>query len=201
MTAPVTEPKPKNWLQRAWSPEPTLGHLIFDFAFGVVAPLLCLYFDPGLFRSNDPCFGPLLGGTGPFVYVAIGSGTFLLAIWLIANRWITKGRSLFAGAFLGGTIFAFLLGLAMLPFSLIGLLLFGLGALGVMPFLVALVYWRNARMAWSEVGAVNNTLRFALAIAGFVFVFGLPTLTTQYAPGIFSGIVFSNTRPCPASSD
>lgn len=142
-----------------------------------------------------------MGGTGPFVYVAIGSGTFLLAIWLIANRWITKGRTLFAGAFLGGTIFAFLLGLAMLPFSLIGLLLFGLGALGFMPFLVALVYWRNARMAWAEVETGNSALRLTLVILGFVFVLGQPTLTSRYAPGLFSGIAFENTRSCPASTD
>jgi hypothetical protein len=201
MSAPIDQPKPKNWWQRLWSPEPTISQSIFDFIFGVVAPLLCLYFDPGVFRSGDPCFGPLLGWAAPFVYLAIGLGVSLLTFWLIANHWIVRGRSLFVGVFLGGAIFAFITGLVLIPFSLFGIIIYGLGCLGFIPFLVAIVYWRNAHMALSGEGITNPWIRLTLAVLGLALVFALPGLTARYAPNIVSWAVVENREPCPTYND
>src|SRR5262249_33418819 len=124
------------------TPRPTAGRLAFDIAFGIALPLVCLYFDPVVFRPSilgKPLLAPYLVVGG----VAIGLGLLSLSTWLLF-RW---PPAFLTGLLAGGTIFAGLLGLVLLPLSLIGLAL-GIGFLGFSPFVTAFVFWRNAVRAY-----------------------------------------------------
>ncbi len=119
--------------------------MIFDATFGVVAPLLCLIFDPIVFHGGfiGP---PLYGQFRIYAYVTIFIEITALLVWLVGGRTPQRARVL-GGVLLAGALFSLVVGLALLPYSLIGLLFAGLGLLGFMPFLTAFLYLRNGRRA------------------------------------------------------
>ncbi len=123
------------------APRITVGQIAFDFAFGIALPVICLYFDPIVFHAT---FGePLLGRHAVVAGIAIGLGLLSLSAWMLI-RW---PPAFMAGLLAGGAIFATLLGLVLLPFSLIGLFAC-IGVLGFSPFVTAFVLWRNAVRAY-----------------------------------------------------
>jgi hypothetical protein len=189
------QPKRKNWWQRLWSPELTLDHAGFDFVVGVFLPLLCLWFDPVVFRSGGACVGTVLGDYAPFAYTAIGLGMLTLTTWLIANRWITKVRAFFAGIFVTGFLFALLIGVVLIPWSLLGLIIYCLGALGLFPFVTAMVYWRNAKIAWRE-ASEPTWLRIALLILGAVAVVGIASFVQSFALTIMPWAIVGPIPSC-----
>ena len=130
--------------------------------------MICLYFDPIVFR---PLFveSALLGGYFTAASVAIGLGFFSLSGWMLVRR----PSALWAGLLAGGAAFAALLGLFLLPFSLLGLTMF-IGVLGFTPFVTAFVFWRNAVRAYRgtrQSGAETPAL--ALAALGLLFSGGV----------------------------
>jgi hypothetical protein len=75
-----------------------------------------------------------------------------------------------------GGVFCVMVGLVLVPFSLMGLLIYGIGILGSAPFLTALVYLRNSSRAL-RAGKVATGFGGALIpAAGIVLVAGLPLL-------------------------
>lgn len=131
----------------------------------VVVPVLMVAFDPTVFRRTTFAFGPAIYGVfRPFSYVAIAIGVLAMTMLLITGR----GRALSAGMFAGGALFALALGLALLPFSLLGSLLLGLGLLGLTPFLTSLVLARWAYTTFHAATASSRAVLFALGL--FVFV-------------------------------
>jgi hypothetical protein len=126
--------------------KPTIAQNLFDVAFGILLPLVCLYFDPIVFRTE---FGrPLVGNFGLVGHTAIAIGILTLAAWLVTRRL----PALFCGALAGGAIFSFLLGLVILPSSLIGIIFWGMGLLGLTPFATAFVFARNSIRAHRHSG-------------------------------------------------
>jgi membrane protease YdiL (CAAX protease family) len=79
----------------------------------------------------------------------------------------------------------------LLPFSAIGLLAFGLGLLGFIPFVTALVYLRNARQAWRQARAQHMAWplagRLALAVAGLAVTVLLPAIAQSQAAWLLPG--------------
>jgi hypothetical protein len=110
---------------------------------GVALPLLCLTFDPFVFRSM---FGssPLLGRVWLLAHLIMGSAMLALFFWISVRR----APGLSAGVMALGAVFSFCLGVALLPFSMFGLVAV-VGILGLLPFLTTLVYWRNASAAFA----------------------------------------------------
>jgi hypothetical protein len=96
---------------------------------------------------------------------------------------LTAGR---AKAFIGGLMmaaaaFGALLGLAMLPFSLLGILFFGVGLLGLSPFVSAAVFAAYALRALEE-GVGRHRLLHAIAGAlSFVVICGGTQLAASHA--------------------
>jgi hypothetical protein len=145
----------------------TVWQTAFDVAFGIVGPILCVVFDPGVLRPDGWEFFEPLQQVRLFVYLVIGLGIAALSYFLVTR----KSSWILAGAMYGAAVFAFFLGVVMLPMSALGLL-FVIGIFGFTPFVSAFVMWRNARRCReSAVGSGNAWLTGAL---GFLLILGVP---------------------------
>jgi hypothetical protein len=132
--------------RRQFAERETRSQLVFDATFGVVAPLLCVIFDPIVFRSGLYGTGPVLGNVRVFAYAIIFIEIGALLAWHFGPRDVLRARIL-GGVMLAGALFSFVVGIVILPLSLIGLLLAGIGLFGFTPFLTAFIYLRNHRRA------------------------------------------------------
>lgn len=160
------------WRRQFASP-PTRRQLAFDVAAGIVLPIICLAFDPVVFRGGAP--GPLLGGYRAFSYVAIGFGVSALALWLWLKRWTAPLSGVIGGALAAGALFSFGVGVVILPLSLIGLFLL-IGALGFSPFLTSFVFLRNALRALAHARLRVTTAQLVvLALLGAAVAIGGPS--------------------------
>jgi len=146
MDIEIYKKKPTFW-SRQFGPDFTPYQIIFDFLAGIVVPILCLAFDPYIFTGNDWGLGTsILAPFRVFAYLGIGIGTLTLAIWLIFGSRLEKWHGFFAGILLFGALFAFILGIVMLPLSLLGIIV-GIGVLGFTPFFTGLAFLRNGYRA------------------------------------------------------
>jgi hypothetical protein len=167
------EPKVSFW-KRQIDEHVTTRQIVFDTLFGIVIPVLCLVFDPFIFKGG--IFGaPILLDYGVFANITIGLGVILLGVWLfLKDRLPFAAISLFTGIFFLGGILAFLLGIILLPFSILGLVFYLLGLLGFSPFLTSYVFYRNGRRALNQIRQTDNKKTIArLITVGIVVLLGL----------------------------
>jgi hypothetical protein len=151
--------------------ETTSRQIIFDIVFGILVPIICLIFDPIVFRGHISTY---LVSINLFAYSSVGLGIFTLSIWLLFKTESTIINSLIAGALLTGALLAFVLGIAILPYSLLGLYLI-IGIFGFTPFLTAFVFLRNGIKAIRKIQPIKNKFFFLGSMfIGIVLVFGLP---------------------------
>jgi len=164
--------------QRQFSPNATSPQLYFDIGLGIILPLLCIIIDPFVFRYNSLATSPL-SKYRIFAYLAIALGIITLSCWLAFNARVgAKWHGFFAGILLFGAVFAFAGGLVLLPFSLLGLLLAGIGLFGFTPFLTGFVYLRNGFRALKhkeQLQTVRDARFFiGLMILGLALIVTLP---------------------------
>jgi hypothetical protein len=100
-----------------------------------------------------------------------------LVVWLAARERLGEWASAAGGVLLAGALFCFLIGIALLPFSLLGLILF-IGVLGFTPFFTGFVYLRNGARA---ARLARNSLSFGAnfvgsLVVGAALVFSLPAV-------------------------
>jgi hypothetical protein len=164
----VTARRPGFWT-RQMSGRGTAWQTGFDVGFGIVAPVLCLAFDPGVLRPDGWEFFEPLQDVRLFVYLVIGLAIAALSYFLVKR----KSSWLLAGALYGAALFALFLGLVMSPMSALGLLLV-IGIFGFTPFVSAFVFWRNARRCRQSVPAGGNA--WLAAALGFLLMLGVPGL-------------------------
>jgi hypothetical protein len=174
MTSSSEQPKPPSFWARQFAGDPTEGQLLFDVVAGIVLPLFCLIADPIVFRASVD--RPLLAGYRTVGLVAIAGGMLSLIAWLSLRR----PAALFVGLLGGGFTFACLLGLVLLPYSVIALIIV-IGLLGFSPFLTAFVFFRNGWRAYAQVEKHVRPAQFiAIATLGFVVSCGGPWIV-QFA--------------------
>jgi hypothetical protein len=181
--------------------------LWFDVVFGIVAPVLCLYFDPLVFRdwsySSGLCL-PVLGlkQYAPFAYLAIGLGAALLAAWLIAGERLAHWAGLLAGVFFVGAGLAAFLGFVLLPISLPMLIALCSGSLGLIPFVTAFVYlrhaWRTFRYAPEAQSPVQWARLGALFLTGVVLVLTIPGVVQWQVAGLAPREPLYRIVECPS---
>ena len=175
--APLNPPPPpekrRGFLWRQFQPEPTLSQVIFDVTVGMILPILCLVFDPIVFR-NGIIGKPLLGDYRLFAYGLIAIEVCALGGWLAAGKRAGEWCGVIGGAMLAGALFAACMGVLLLPLSVIGLV-YGIGILGFTPFVTAVIYWRNARRALGAAGAqMSRAALYLTFVAGLLVPFGAP---------------------------
>jgi len=171
--------KNTNFWKRQFSPDVTTKQFIFDIVFGIFAPLLCLIFDPFVFRYNSFLGSPLVEYR-VFAYLGIILGTITLTCWLTFNHHIgLKWKGFFAGILLFGAIFASIGGIVLLPFSLLGLLAYGIGLLGFIPFITGFVFLRNGvraiRYQKQVSSSTEKTQYWTTLILGLSMIIAIPS--------------------------
>jgi hypothetical protein len=144
-----------------------LDGIAVRWIIGVALPIAMIVLDPAVFHSRVLGLGmPILGPLKPFCYTATALALVAFVAWLVRPQ----ASALVSGLFAGSAVFAALLGTAILPFSLLGILFLGLGLLGLSPFLMAAVYWRAATAAFPSEGGRRRWLLFP---AGAVLLLGI----------------------------
>jgi len=141
----------RSFWKRQFTDTATRPQLVFDVIFGIVMPVICFYFDPGIIRSHYRWDGYLsLGQHAITIYMFSGFAILGLMFWMGLRKQANRYAPLIGGLFVSAATFSFLLGVLMLPASLIGLIII-IGALGFTPFATGLVFLRNG------VRAINQT--------------------------------------------
>jgi MFS family permease len=180
--------------------------IAFDVLFGIIAPILCLVFDPGVFTpSKDNFWRSLLSGYRVFAYLGIALGVLAFAVWVFSSSRLSKWRGIFAGIFFAGAVFASVIGLVLLPFSVIalGLRVF-IGIVGFIPFLTAYVYFSNGlraiRIKLSQEVNHQKPL-WGMVILGILIVVSILTLAQWQTSQIVSQSVKSILNGNPQTSE
>ena len=168
---PKQQDRPRFW-DRQFSKHVTRPQLFFDVLLGVIAPILCFIFDPIVFtqRLGRNPFGPDISRFSVVVYLFSAISILTLALWLMLRERSGYINAIFAGILLSGAVFSFLIGILILPLTLIGLILL-IGVFGFTPFLTAFVYLRNAMRALNTAKPLLEQPRLsALFLLGAVLV-------------------------------
>jgi len=135
----------------------------FDAVCGIALPALFVLVDPAVFRPSELAGGAYLGAFKAFGYAALGIAVTALA--LVLTNHTSSGFA--AGLLVGASTVALALGVVLLPLSFFGAFLFGLGLLGLSPFLASFIYARNAQML--RLAAPGRAFAIAAIFGTFVF--------------------------------
>jgi hypothetical protein len=126
--------------------------LAFDLTWGIVIPVICLAYDPGIFREGSSLMAPMgppkfdPSAWGPqtvLIYASLGYQMLLLASWIGWGHAIRHGGGFVAGGLWVGFLAAILIGLVLFIPAMFGLIV-GIGAMGFAPWLTAYVFYRRA---------------------------------------------------------
>lgn len=182
-----TVAKKRGFWRRQFGPVVTNAQDAFDVTFGIVLPILCFVFDPIILKGST-LGPPVLGEYQLLVYLVSSIEMGLFLAWRTFTPHLRTFSAPLAGAFFAAGLFSAVIGLAILPVSLIGLI-FVIGVLGFIPFLTAFVYFRHGVRAMK--GQVMNSVhesRFLTAALGGLLVIGLP---------LFAAIQIEKVYPMP----
>jgi hypothetical protein len=163
---------------RQFALQRTRPQVVFDVIFGIVAPVLCFYFDPFVFRQSG--IGGIGGGAWfPQLDVLVYSFAAIEISFLILVMMGAKLPPWFygfaAGILVVGFVFCFLIGMALLPFSVIGLIIYLIGLLGLIPFFTGIVYLRNLKLAHHLATLQTDpSRRLAPAVLGMIVALAIP---------------------------
>jgi hypothetical protein len=161
------------FLRRQFRVEPTLAQVVFDITIGIVLPILCLVFDPLVFRSGI-LGAPMAGQFQLFAYAFIAIEIIALAVWLCVGARAGEWCGVLAGIMFAGALFSVAIGIFLLPISLLGLIIL-VGVLGFTPFLTALIYLRNARRALTAAKSrMPRAALFITLLLGATLALGTP---------------------------
>jgi len=154
-----------------------LKRMTIHLMYGIVLPCLCLLFDPFVLREDGMCNH--FGGSALRVtaYAAITLQMLTLLWWLLFGSKTRRLSGVLAGILLCGTLTAVGIGLALVPWSLLGFLVMGVGALGFVPFFTARVFYRNTVAAARRARRCTTSREFRLwYLVGVIIALGVPLL-------------------------
>lgn len=154
--------------------------------FGIVGPIVCVIFDPMVFRF-DLADAPLgfssayLEAYQPFAYAAIVLSCVLPIIHLARVSFRPEVCVAIAGGLLASAVFAFALGVVLLPYSIIGIIIF-IGILGLTPFITSWIYALAGFAEYRRASPVSKGPLFALAGAtSFFAIAGVFQVTVDHS--------------------
>lgn len=165
-------PVPIGFWRGRFVQEQTVGQRSFDWIFGIILPVICFVCDPIVFRSQGG--GALLGSYTGFAY-SLGIVTIIAtAISLLFGKRLGIANAALSGIFAASGTIALLVGLAILPFSVLGLLLL-IGALGFTPLFSAFVMFRRSVVSLEATAGLRDQ-------AAVVSLFMLSALSSVVIP-------------------
>jgi hypothetical protein len=142
----VTPDRNPFW-KRQFQPEVTLPQMVFDWTGGITLPLICFAADPIVFKGVG-----LLGEYRPFAFLLSAASILSMSAWLLWGRRLGWVAAPLAGFFIAGSFISFIVGIILLPLSLIGMLIL-IGFLGFTPLLSGFVFLRNGVRALNVANA------------------------------------------------
>jgi hypothetical protein len=177
--------------QRQFGPQPTLGQKLFDLMAGVMLPMVCIWFDPIVFNGSERGWGGMFSAYALGGYLFIFVEVLVLLLWLLLGRRLAVLSGFVGGMLSAGAFFACLLGIALLPLSLIGLMMF-IGVLGLSPFVTSFVFLRNGIRALRNGDTPRRPrLRWIVAVLGAALVVGVPAAAQREVNHIVSRLTLS----------
>jgi hypothetical protein len=156
-----------------------------DLLFVLILPAVCFALDPIIFDdglAHRPRFNEALQ-VATYASVALFSAAFFTTYLPLNSRPVQRFLS---GSLLAGGLLALLIGIWILPFSIIGLMLL-IGALGFIPFGTAWRFWRRLRnMRFEKPISAVDVLAVTL---GITVPFVPPVIVHHYGQARFDAIV------------
>jgi hypothetical protein len=150
---------------------------LLAWAGGIFLPLAMLAVDPAVFRGDPIGEGPILGAFAPGCYFGISCGMLALGLHLL----VRPRSAVLRGVLSAAACFAVLLGLVLLPFSILGSFAAdGVGILGFSPFLTALVFGAQGKPANADPGTQRQQIGFWLGV--FLYVTGCVVVQALAGP-------------------
>ncbi len=147
--------------------QPMLPPWVWDFLFVVILPVACFALDPVFFDATPSMF--------PTLFEPLQFATYVCVVILVIAFYLTYlqiesvyARHFLLGFLLAGLALSLCFGLALLPLTIIGLVIL-LGVLGLIPFGTAWRFWR--RMKSMDLGIPRKPPLIIAVIAGFIFPF------------------------------
>jgi hypothetical protein len=168
-----------------YSPNRMYLNLAGKALLGIVIPAALLWFDPFVFSHvGDSVMGSF--SSAAYIIIVLSMAAYLMQ--LIPGSRPAMVSYLLAGAMVPGLVVSCVVGIVILPICVVGILLYGLGLLGLYPFIFSVVYFRSARSAFLD-GSRNDGARgtepgsrprrwqmLCGPIAGFATVIGIAAL-------------------------
>lgn len=168
-STPASKPK---FLQRQFSAVPTLSQRKFDWAYGVVLPIVCIAADPIVFRSS---IGLRVNGELSeykiFAYALSSVSILAMTAWLLWGNRLGELRPFLGGLFLAAAGVSTAVGIMLLPLSLIASVI-GIGLLGFTPLFSGFVFIRNSYRAL-ESSAEDMPLKYVVRAAMLAVIYAL----------------------------
>lgn len=178
---------------------------MFDFLWGVGMPLVCLAFDPFMFKESDiaPPFATAaslsvakIHDHGFIVYPFLGCQMLVMTVWLMLGSKAVRWAPFIGGFLASGLLFAGLVALALVIPASIGVFFLGIGLLGLTPVITTFSYGRQCHRASTFAGDRLNALNAAPPAAlGFCvslvvpFVIGIALLAAVRGSGAVGSLL------------
>jgi hypothetical protein len=154
---------------RQFQIEPTQAQRKFDWAYGVVVPLVCVAADPIVFRDQG-----LLEEYRPFAYLLSSISIMAMAAWLLWGKRLGWLAAPLGGLFIAGGLVSFVVGAILFPISFIGLVVL-IGFLGFTPIFSGLVFLRNgSRAIYAAQDCMEDRLVWQSAALAALFALVIP---------------------------
>lgn len=154
-------------------PDVSTREMVFSALFGIIGPIVCFIIDPMVFRRTF--IGGVLVDFYLFAYLGAGIGILTLILQLSWGKRLRRTGGVVAGVLLSGALVALLIGLLILPYSAFGILLYGFGLLGLIPFPTSLVFFRNGIRALRQTQnrMTKSSLRLSITL-GIIIAIVIP---------------------------
>lgn len=141
---------PNGFWRRQFQTQSTKAQTKFDWAFGVILPIVCFTFDPIVFQGGSGFYGAaLLEEYKAAAYILSFVSVMAMAARLIWGEKLKSLNAVLAGFFAAGALISLGIGILIAPLSLLGLIIL-IGVLGFTPLFTSIVYLRNALRAFES---------------------------------------------------
>jgi len=139
--------KPGFW-RRQFSADTTSAQRRFDWLFGVIFPVICFAFDPGIFSGEHA----LLALYAPAAYGLSYAAIMGSMLWLLMGQRLGALNALLAALLGVSAVVSLVIGVVLFPFSFVGMIVM-IGFLGYTPLLMSFSLFRNAVRAFRSSNA------------------------------------------------
>lgn len=150
-----------------------------DVWFAFILPLVCIYFDPFIFRYWDGSPG-WMANQAMFVYLLGALSAMGFATWrLFGDRLSGVASAALAGVFYAAAAVSLFVGIVLLPLSILGTIIV-IGLLGFTPLLSSLVMLRSARAAFSSASEkLEPNTAYYVAFLSLIASIAIPWVVNQ----------------------